>query len=181
MALWIVLDRDGVINHDSDSYIKSPHEWHPIEGSLGAIAKLTKAGYRIAVATNQSGLARGLFDETTLVAIHKKMLTMIAQNGGHIDGIFFCPHGPEDQCDCRKPKAGLLEQIEQRFSISLAGAPFVGDSRKDLQAAFAKACKPVLVLTGKGEKTQREIAGKREYAAVPVYEDLASYARALLA
>jgi D-glycero-D-manno-heptose 1,7-bisphosphate phosphatase len=150
----IILDRDGVINHDSDNFIKSPDEWVPIPGSLEAIARLHQAGYRVVVATNQSGVARGLFNIFTLNAIHQKLHTAVKLVGGEIDAIFFCPHAADDNCDCRKPKAGLLHEIAKRFDISLKGVPTVGDSLRDLQAGFVAGCTPYLVLTGKGQKTQ---------------------------
>jgi D-glycero-D-manno-heptose 1,7-bisphosphate phosphatase len=151
----IILDRDGVINHDSDAYIKSPEEWRPIPGSLEAIARLTKAGYRIVVATNQSGVARGLFDLETLGAIHARMHQAVAEAGGRIDAIFFCPHGPDSGCACRKPKPGMLIEILRRFGADASEVTTVGDSLRDLQAAVAAGCKPVLVLTGKGRKTMQ--------------------------
>ena len=149
----IILDRDGVINHDSDQYIKSPEEWKPISGSLAAIARLNQAGYRVVVATNQSGIGRGLFETDTLIAIHDKMLKALAQVGGRIDAVFFCPHTNADHCDCRKPKPGMLRDIAARFNADLAGVPAVGDSLRDLQAAVAVGAQPILVLTGKGRKT----------------------------
>jgi D-glycero-D-manno-heptose 1,7-bisphosphate phosphatase len=150
----IILDRDGVINQDSDDFIKSPAEWVPIPGSLQAIARLKQAGYRVVVATNQSGVARGKFDMMTLNAIHQKMHNAAQQAGGEIDAIFFCPHSAEDDCDCRKPKAGMLNTIARRLEVSLKGVPAVGDSLRDLQAGFVVGCLPYLVLTGKGEKTR---------------------------
>lgn len=150
----IILDRDGVINHDSDHFIKSPDEWMPIPGSLQAIARLKQAGYRVVVSTNQSGVARGLFDMAALNAIHQKMHAAARQAGAEIDAVFFCPHAADDRCDCRKPKAGMLLEIARRFDISLKGMPAVGDSLRDLQPAFLVGCTPHLVLTGKGEKTR---------------------------
>lgn len=149
----IILDRDGVINDDADDYIKSPAEWRPIPGSLEAIARLNQHGYRVAVATNQAGLARGLFDMHALNAIHQKMHLAAQTVGAHIDAIFFCPHAPEDFCDCRKPRPGMLRSIGQRFDIPLTGVPFVGDSLRDLQAGFEVGCTPYLVRTGKGMLT----------------------------
>lgn len=149
----IILDRDGVINHDSDSFIKSPDEWVPIPGSLEAIARLNQAGYRVVVSTNQSGIARGLFDIATLNAIHQKMHRTAQLAGADIDAIFFCPHAADDNCDCRKPKPGMLQEIAKRLGISLRGVPTVGDSLRDLQAGYIVGCTPYLVLTGKGEKT----------------------------
>ncbi len=150
----IVLDRDGVINHDSDEFIKSPSEWIPIPGSMEAIARLNQAGYRVVVATNQSGLARGFFDIVTLNAIHQKMHAAAHMAGADIDAVFFCPHAADDNCDCRKPKPGMLHEIAQRFEMNLKGVPNVGDSLRDLQAGFVAGCTPYLVLTGKGEKTR---------------------------
>lgn len=149
----IILDRDGVINHDSDHFIKSPDEWIPIPGSLEAIARLNQAGYRVIVSTNQSGIARGLFNILTLNAIHQKMHTAAQRVGAHIDAIFFCPHLADDNCDCRKPKPGMLQEIAKRYDVSLKGVPTIGDSLRDLQAGFVSGCTPYLVLTGKGEKT----------------------------
>lgn len=150
----IILDRDGVINHDSDEFIKSPDEWVPIPGSLEAIARLNQAGYRVVVATNQSGIARGLFNIVTLNAIHQKLHTAAQQAGADIDAIFFCPHSADDHCDCRKPKPGMLQDIAARFDVNLKGVPTVGDSLRDLQSGFVVGCVPYLVLTGKGESTR---------------------------
>jgi D-glycero-D-manno-heptose 1,7-bisphosphate phosphatase len=152
----VILDRDGTINHDSDQYIKSPAEWKPIAGSLEAIARLTQAGWRCVVATNQSGIARGLFDMAMLNAIHAEMHRAVAQAGGRIEAIFFCPHAAEANCECRKPKPGLLREIGSRLDVELAGVPMVGDALRDLQAAAAVGCKPYLVLTGKGKQTRSE-------------------------
>ena len=150
----IILDRDGVINVDSDLFIKSPDEWKPIPGSLGAIARLNQWGWRVVLASNQSGVGRGLFGMDTLNAINEKMVKSLAQVGGRLDAIFFCPHAADSPCDCRKPKPGLLRQIGERFNVDLAGVPCVGDSLRDLQAGVAVGCAPYLVLTGKGMKTR---------------------------
>ena len=151
----IILDRDGVINYDSDQFIKKPDEWKPLPGSLEAIARLNQAGYRVAVATNQSGIGRGLFDMSTLNAIHNKMHKACALVGARIDAVFFCPHHNEHDCDCRKPKSGMLEEIAACYSLaSLKGVPVVGDSLRDLQPAAALDAQPCLVLTGKGMKTR---------------------------
>lgn len=150
----IILDRDGVINFDSDSFIKSPDEWQPIPGSLEAIARLNQAGYRVVVCTNQSGIARGLFNMNALNAIHQKMHMAAQEVGAEIDAIFFCPHAAADNCDCRKPKAGMFLEIARRYDISLKGIPNIGDSLRDLQAGFNCGCIAHLVLTGKGTKTQ---------------------------
>jgi len=167
----IVLDRDGVINEDSDSYIKSPDEWLPIKGSLEALSLLHKNDFRIAIATNQSGLARGLFDGSALAAIHHKMCSMVEDVGGYIDGIFFCPHGPDEGCRCRKPATGLLEQIELEFQCELPGAYLIGDSLKDLQAAINYRMQPILVRTGKGRITESELASNG-LSGIPVCDDL---------
>ncbi len=150
----IILDRDGVINHDSDAFIKSPDEWIPIPGSLAAIARLNQAGYRVVVASNQSGIARGFFNMSVLNAIHQKMHVAAQAVGAEIDAVFFCPHAAQDCCDCRKPKAGMLHAIAERYEVNLKGVPIVGDSLRDLQAGFVVGCRPHLVLTGKGQKTQ---------------------------
>jgi D-glycero-D-manno-heptose 1,7-bisphosphate phosphatase len=170
---FVILDRDGTINHDSDQYIKSPEEWKPIKGSMEAIARLTQAGYRIVVATNQSGIARGLFDMTTLNAIHNTMHRAAAQAGGRIDAIFFCPHAADSDCECRKPRPGMLLEIARRFNVPLAEAYMVGDAVRDVQAAAAAGTRPVLVLTGKGKKTQA--AGDLPQGTL-VFDDLAAFA-----
>ena len=149
----IILDRDGVINEDSDQYIKHPDEWIAIPGSLQAIARLHQAGWTIAVASNQSGLARGYFDVATLASIHQKMRRELAQLGGTIDAFFVCPHGPGDGCSCRKPLPGLFHDIAHRYDVPLAGVPAVGDSLRDLQASHAAGCTPWLVQTGNGPRT----------------------------
>jgi D-glycero-D-manno-heptose 1,7-bisphosphate phosphatase len=174
----VILDRDGVINQDSDAYIKSPDEWIPIPGSLEAIARLTKAGYRVVVATNQSGLARGLFDLNTLEAIHQKMESAIHEHGGVLAGIYYCPHGPEDGCTCRKPKPGLLHQIEQDLDLDPTQTVLIGDSLRDLQAATAFGIKSVLVLTGKGRSSFNQIGQEKQY---DVYQNLADFVETLIA
>jgi len=151
----IILDRDGVINQDSAAFVKSPDEWVALPGSLAAIARLSQAGYTVVVASNQSGLARGLFDMATLNAIHAKLHREVAQAGGVVDAIFLCPHGPDDGCACRKPLPGMYYDIAHRYDTSLAGVPSVGDSLRDLQAAAAAGCSPWLVLTGNGAKTRQ--------------------------
>ncbi len=152
----IILDRDGVINHDSPDYIKHPDEWVALPGSLQAIARLHQAGYTIVVASNQSGLARGLFDITALTAIHQKLRKELSQFVGAIDAFFVCPHGPDEQCVCRKPLPGLFEDIARRYDIHLSGVPAVGDSLRDLQASAAVGCTPWLVQTGNGPKTLKQ-------------------------
>jgi len=149
----VILDRDGVINRDSATFIKNPNEWIPIPGSLEAIALLNQHGYRVAVATNQSGIARGYFDMATLNAIHDKMHKALAQVGGRIDAVFYCPHAADDHCECRKPKTGMIEEIGRRFNIELTKVPGVGDALRDLQAFDKAGCQPYLVRTGKGEET----------------------------
>jgi D-glycero-D-manno-heptose 1,7-bisphosphate phosphatase len=152
----VILDRDGVINYDSEHYIKSPAEWKALPGSLEAIAKLTQAGYKVVVATNQSGIGRGLFDMDMLNAMHNKMHRAAQALGGRIDAIFYCPHTADSRCNCRKPKPGMFERIGGCFNADLADAFAVGDSLRDLQAAAAAGARPVLVLTGKGVATQAE-------------------------
>ena len=169
----VILDRDGTINHDSDQYIKSPAEWKPIKGSLEAIARLTQDGWRVVVATNQSGIGRGLFDMATLNAIHDTMHRAVHQAGGRIDAIFFCPHAGDANCECRKPKPGMLLEIAKRMNVDLDGVPMVGDSLRDLQAAAAAGARPVLVLTGKGRQT-RDAGGLP--AGTVVVPDLAAFA-----
>jgi D-glycero-D-manno-heptose 1,7-bisphosphate phosphatase len=173
----IILDRDGVINHESPDFIKSPEEWRPIAGSLEAIARLNAAGFRVVIASNQSGIARGLYDLDTLHAIHREMHAQLAPLGGRIDAVFFCPHGPQDNCGCRKPKPGLFEQIANCLRVDLNTAVAVGDSARDIQAALAAGAKPVLVRTGRGEATLR--SGLIP-AGVPVFDDLAAVAARLL-
>ena len=150
----IILDRDGVINYDSAQFIKSPDEWKPLPGSLEAIARLVQADYRVVVATNQSGVGRGLFDMPTLNAIHDKMHKAVAHAGGRIDAVFFCPHAADSNCACRKPKTGMLEEIALRYNVDLHGVPAVGDALRDLESAAQMGAQPMLVLTGKGTKTQ---------------------------
>lgn len=165
---YIILDRDGVINKDSDHFIKSPQEWQPIEGSLEAIALLHQHGFMIVVITNQSGIARGLFDEKKLSDIHDKMLIEVKKAGGEINAIYYCPHGPEHDCLCRKPKPGMMIQFSREYDISLSGMPMIGDSMRDLQAAIAVNGTPILVKTGKGEKISRQMTK----TTIPVFENL---------
>ncbi len=149
----VILDRDGVINYDSEQFIKSPEEWKPIPGSLNAIARLNHAGYTVVVATNQSGIGRGLLDMSTLTAIHEKLQKMLAQAGGRIDAFFYCPHTADLKCSCRKPEPGMLLEIADRFDTDLGGVPAIGDSLRDLVSAEKVGANPILVLTGKGQKT----------------------------
>ncbi len=170
----VILDRDGVINHDSEHYIKSPAEWRPIAGSIEAIARLHQAGFRIAVATNQSGIGRGLFDMATLNAINDKMMELVFRQGGRIDALFFCPHTAAEACNCRKPRTGMLEEIAARFHTELKGVPLVGDSLKDLQAAEAVGAQPLLVLSGKGQRTKADGGLPKKTL---VFEDLSEACR----
>jgi len=172
----VILDRDGTINYDSDHYIKSLEEWRPIKGSLEAIARLTQAGYRIVVATNQSGIARGLFSTRTLFDIHDGLQRAAVQAGGRIDAFFFCPHKADDACQCRKPQPGMLLEVARRFNVALGDTYMVGDALRDVQAAAAAGARPVLVLTGKGLKTQAE--GKLP-PGTQVFPDLAAFAEYL--
>lgn len=169
----VVLDRDGTINHDSDQYIKSPAEWRALPGSLEAIARLSQGGYRVVVATNQSGVARGLYDAAGLAAINAAMHSAVNQAGGRIDAVFFCPHAPQDGCECRKPRPGMLLEIGKRFNVQLSQVHMVGDSLRDLQAASSAGARPTLVLTGNGRTT-------REAGSLPpetlVFADLAEVA-----
>ena len=152
----VILDRDGVINFDSAQFIKSPAEWKPIPGSLEAIARLNQNGYKVVVATNQSGVGRGLFDMETLNSIHSKMHKALFAVGGRVDAIFYCPHAADSKCDCRKPKPGMFKRISETLNVNLKGVAAVGDSLRDLQASAVLGCQPMLVLSGKGEKTQAE-------------------------
>jgi D-glycero-D-manno-heptose 1,7-bisphosphate phosphatase len=174
----VILDRDGVINEDSDAFIKSPEEWVPLPGSIEAIARLKKAGWTVGIATNQSGIARGLFDEATLQAMHDKLAALLAEHGVAVDYITFCPHGPGSSCRCRKPLPGMYEEIAEHFGCSLSGVPVIGDSLRDLEAAIAAGARPMLVRTGKGE---RALAKGGLPADTPVFDDLAQAVEALLA
>lgn len=173
----VILDRDGVINFDSDQYIRSPADWRPIPGALEAIARLNQHGYHVAVATNQAGISRGLFDMKALNAIHQKLHLAAQAVGAHVDAIFFCPHAADEFCDCRKPRPGMLKAIGERFGVSLKGVPMVGDALRDMQAAFEMGCDLYLVKTGKGELTL-------EKGGLPpgtqIYDDLAAVVDRLL-
>lgn len=174
----VILDRDGVINHDSEHYIKSPKEWTALPGSLEAVALLNQNGWRVAVATNQSGIGRGLFDMHALNAMHAKMHKALAAVGGRVDAVFFCPHVPEDDCDCRKPKPGLFVRAAERFGVPLADVTMIGDSHRDLEAGAAAGCKTILVRTGKGEAT---LACGALPAGTLIVDDLAAAAKHLVA
>jgi D-glycero-D-manno-heptose 1,7-bisphosphate phosphatase len=173
----VILDRDGVINHDSDRFIKNPDEWKPISGSLEAIARFNQAGYRVVIATNQSGIGRGLFDMAMLNTIHDKLYRALAQVGGRIDALFYCPHAADLNCQCRKPRPGMLEEIGRRFNLPLQGVPAIGDALRDLEAAVAVGAQPMLVLTGKGKHTQ-EVGGLP--AGTQVFADLADAAKQVI-
>lgn len=179
----VILDRDGVINQDSANFIKNPDEWKPIPNSLESIALLNQHGFRVAIATNQSGIARGFFDMATLNAIHDKMHKAVAQVGGRIDAVFYCPHYIDDNCDCRKPKDGMVREIGKRFGIDLSDVYGVGDALRDVQAFSIGGCKPILVGTGKGEETlaDSESADKTLPEGTLVVADLAEAARHIIA
>jgi D-glycero-D-manno-heptose 1,7-bisphosphate phosphatase len=172
----LILDRDGVINQDSDAYIKSLDEWIPIPGSIEAIAQLSKAGWTVAVATNQSGIARGYYDLATLDAMHAQLRKLVAEQGGEVGLIVYCPHGPDEGCACRKPKPGMLTSIAAHYDVNLAGVWFVGDSKGDLEAALAVDAQPILVKTGKGEKTLSKGIPENTL----IFDDLAAIARELI-
>jgi len=176
MLKLLILDRDGVINYDSDAYIKSVAEWIPLPGSIEAIAQLSKAGWTVAIATNQSGIARGYYDIATLEAMHARLRALVAEQGGEVGLVVYCPHGPDEGCDCRKPKPGMLKIIAEHYKVPLAGIWFVGDSLGDLEAAKAVDSQPVLVKTGKGEKTQ----AKNLPVGTLIFDDLAAVAAELI-
>ncbi len=173
----VILDRDGVINHEADDDVTTVDGWDPIPGSIEAISRLKKAGYLVTIATNHSGIARGLYSERELLEMHEKMQKLLATRGASVDGIFYCPHGPEANCICRKPKPGLLFQIARQFEIDLSQTPLVGDNISDIKAAKMANAKPVLVRTGKGEYVMQHYP---EALDVPVYDDLAHFVRETL-
>jgi D-glycero-D-manno-heptose 1,7-bisphosphate phosphatase len=175
----VILDRDGVINHDSDDFIKSAAEWRPITGSIDAIARLSQAGFTVTVASNQSGIGRGLFSLQTLAEINDAMRQQVTDGGGNIDRVIFCPHLPDEGCRCRKPQPGMLLDLADHYGVELSGVPFVGDSLRDLQAAIAAGARPVLVRTGNGQKAREQL--QREQLSVEVFADLAAVADALIA
>ena len=177
----VILDRDGTINADSDEYVKSADEWQPLPGALDAIARLNHAGWHVVVASNQSGLGRGLFDVAALNAMHAKMHKLLTAPGGRIDAVFYCPHSPEEACACRKPLPGLFEQIGERYGMDLHGVHTVGDTLRDLQAGAAMGCLPHLVLTGKGEKLRDQPLPPDFPAGTRVHNDLMAFADWLLA
>jgi D-glycero-D-manno-heptose 1,7-bisphosphate phosphatase len=178
----LILDRDGVINQDSDDYIKCADEWRPIAGSIEAIAALSQAGFNIYVATNQSGLGRGLFGQSELDAMHTKFLHLLTKQGGSLSGIFFCPHRPEENCSCRKPQPGLLQQISEDAKCSLGQVPVIGDSLRDIESGLTMGCSPILVKTGKGAKTLANLISENSplLLQLPIFDSLAHVAECLL-
>ena len=174
----VILDRDGVINQDSSAFVKSPDEWLPLPGSIPAIAALSRAGFKVAVASNQSGLARGLFDRRALRGMHRKLRRLVAAEGGRVARVEVCPHGPKDGCACRKPEPGLLYRLGRHFGVSLDDVPVIGDSLRDLEAAMTAGARPILVRTGNGHKTEASLTG--ELAETEVFDDLSAAAAALI-
>jgi D-glycero-D-manno-heptose 1,7-bisphosphate phosphatase len=177
----VILDRDGTINEDSDDYVKTPEEWAPLPGALEAIARLNHSGWHVVIASNQSGLGRGLFDVSTLNAMHAKMNKLLAAVGGRVDAIFYCPHAPDDGCRCRKPEPGLFEQIGERYGLDLKGVPMVGDSARDVLAGLAAGCEPHLVLTGRGAAYIGRSLPETFPQETRVHADLAAFADFLIA
>jgi D-glycero-D-manno-heptose 1,7-bisphosphate phosphatase len=175
----VILDRDGVINHDSEGFVKTPAEWLPIDGSIEAIARLSNAGFTVAVATNQSGIGRKLLDIPALDAMHGKLRTLVRDAGGDLDRIAYCPHHPDDGCDCRKPAPGLYKQLAREYGVPLDGVPVIGDSERDIDAARAVNARPILVLTGNGERTAAELQQRSD--GVEIFSDLDAAAAALIA
>lgn len=177
----VIVDRDGTINEDSADFVKSPSEWQPLPGALEAIARLNHAGWHVVVATNQSGLGRGLFDVASLNAMHAKMLSMLAAVGGRVDAVFYCPHAPDERCRCRKPEPGLFEQIGERYGLDLRDVPAVGDAQRDVVAAAAAGCEPHLVLTGKAAAYRGRELPEGYPIDTMVHLDLAAFADYLVA
>lgn len=175
----VILDRDGVINHDSDEFIKTPAEWLPIDGSIEAIARLSSAGFTVAVATNQSGIGRKLLDKPALNAMHDRLRALVKDAGGDLDRIVYCPHHPDAGCECRKPAPGLYKQLSRQYGVPLDGVPIVGDSERDLEAARAVNARPILVLTGKGSKTAADLQQRGD--SVETFADLDAAATQLIA
>jgi len=171
----VILDRDGVVNEDSEQYIKSPEEWVPIPGSLESIARLCRADYRVVIVTNQSGIGRGLFTLDTLNRIHARMLEHVHQQGGEIDAIMVCPHSPDEDCVCRKPKPGMLLELAERLKVNLHEVPVIGDSLRDLEAARAAKASPVLVRSGNGVGTAERLSRDDRFSDIPVFDDLAAF------
>ena len=177
----VILDRDGTINEERSDYVKSVDEWVPLPGALKAIARLNHTGWHVVVATNQSGLGRGLYDVSTLNAMHTKMNKLLATEGGRIDAVFYCPHAPHEGCHCRKPAAGLFEQIGERYGLDLNGVPTVGDTARDVVAGVVCGCEPHLVLTGKGETYKGRKLPHSFPKGTLVHADLAAFAEFVLA
>lgn len=179
---FLILDRDGVINVESPEFVKTPEEWVPIKGSLEAIGRLSQAGYEIVIITNQSGLGRGHFSADMLAKMHAKMIDQVQQHGGKIQSILFCPHKPDEGCECRKPKDGMYQELAERLNINFSNVYSVGDSVRDLLAAKTAGAKPVLVKTGNGKKSLKEIANNADLdlQSAPAFDNLASFANALL-
>lgn len=175
----VIIDRDGVINRDSTAFVKTIDEWQPLPGSIEAIAALSRAGFRVGIASNQSGIARGLVTPQSLAEMHDELQRLVAAAGGRIDHIVYCPHGPDDGCDCRKPRPGLFHQLATHFDADLDGVPAIGDSMRDLEAAAAAGARPILVRTGNGRQTEAALEG--QFADVPVFDDLTAAARQLIA
>jgi D-glycero-D-manno-heptose 1,7-bisphosphate phosphatase len=175
-ARVVIVDRDGVINEDSDEYIKSVAEWRPIPGSLEAIAALTRGGYRVVVITNQSAVGRGLLDETMLATIHRHMVAAVRAAGGDLAGIYYCPHAPDAGCECRKPRPGLFRKLERELGVSVRGAPYIGDKITDIEAADVAGARPILVRTGRGVAAEPVAVAR----GVAVFDDLWSAAQSLL-
>jgi D-glycero-D-manno-heptose 1,7-bisphosphate phosphatase len=176
----VILDRDGTINRASDMFVKAPDEWHPLPGALEAISRLNHAGYHVVLASNQSGLGRGLFDMAAVNAVHAKLLKSLAAVGGRIDAAFYCPHAPDEECRCRKPEPGLLEQIAERYGVPLQGVPYVGDSLRDMQAAVAAGCTPHLVCTGRHPEQLGQPLAPLFPQNTQVHADLAAFVDHLL-
>ena len=178
---WIIVERDGVINHDADGCVTNLQAWQPYPGSLEGLALLARNGYKVALVSNQSGIGRGVLREEDLQSIHQKIIDEVALMGGELQGIYYCPHVPEENCDCRKPRTGMFDRIEEEFSISLQGAYCVGDSLKDIQVARAKGCKPILVRTGNGTQTETTTLLWPKYGEdIQIFEDFAAFAESLL-
>lgn len=175
----VILDRDGVINHDSDDFVKTPDEWLPIDGSVEAIARLSNAGFTVAVASNQSGIGRRLLDRPALEAMHEKLRALVRDAGGDVDRIVYCPHHPDDGCDCRKPAPGLYQELSRHYGVPLDGVPIIGDAERDLAAARAVNARPILVLTGKGAETFADLQQRGDR--VETFADLDAAATHLIA
>jgi D-glycero-D-manno-heptose 1,7-bisphosphate phosphatase len=178
----VILGRDGILNAFREDHVKDPAEWRSLPGALEAVARLNQGGWQVVVATNQAGIGRGMFDMASLNAVHAHMMKELALQGGRIDAVFFCPHAPEDMCDCRKPLPGLLHDIARRFGVDLRHVPMVGDTLRDLEAAQAAGCEAHLVLTGRAAGLD-EAALARMLERVPttrLHADLGAFADHLL-